>query len=134
MRSAPVQQVAIQPVGLEVGEGSLASDLRPQSGGILWQHLGDQEYLIASSRDGVADQLLGGAGAIHLCGVDMIHSEIDASSQGRDRGGGVAFIDVPGPLADDADLALQRTEPPCSDAGPRMVPGIMRHDDARVRR
>ena len=51
MRSAPVQQVAIQPVGLEVGERSLASDLRPQSGGILWQHLGDQEYLIAPARD-----------------------------------------------------------------------------------
>jgi hypothetical protein len=51
----------------------------------LWQHLGDQEYLIAPARDGVADQLLGGAGAVHLRGVDVIHSEIDASSQGGDR-------------------------------------------------
>jgi hypothetical protein len=34
---------------------------------------------------GVADQLLGGAGAVHLRGVDVIHSEIDASSQGGDR-------------------------------------------------
>jgi hypothetical protein len=32
IRSAPVQQVAIQPVGLEVGERSRESDLRPQSG------------------------------------------------------------------------------------------------------
>src|ERR1700727_737349 len=132
MRAAPVQQVAIQPVGLEVGKRSLASDLRPRSGGILWQHLGDQEYLIAPARDGVADQLLGGAGAIHLRGVDVIHSEINASSQGGDRGGGAAFLDVPGPLADDADLALQRTEPPLSDAGPRTAPGIMRHDVAHV--
>src|SRR5580692_11234659 len=53
MRSAPVQQVAIQPVGLEVAERSLASDLRPQSGGMLWQHLGDQKYLIAPAHDGV---------------------------------------------------------------------------------
>src|ERR1700721_1872377 len=55
MRSAPVQQVAIQPVGLEMGERSLASDLRPQSGGILWQHLGDPEYLIAPARAGAAE-------------------------------------------------------------------------------
>ena len=47
MRSAPVQQVAIQPISLEVSERSLASDLCAQSGGILWQHLGDQEHLIA---------------------------------------------------------------------------------------
>src|ERR1700727_2879586 len=65
MRSAPVQQVAIEPVGLEVGERSLASDLRPQSGGMLWQHLGDQKYLIAPAHDGVAHQVLGGPGAIH---------------------------------------------------------------------
>jgi hypothetical protein len=54
-------------------------------------------------------------------GVDVVHSEINASSQGGDRGGGVAFLDVPGPLADDADLALQRTEPPLLDAGPRAL-------------
>ena len=82
----------------------------------------------------VADQLLGGAGAIHLRGVDVIHSEINASLQGGDRGGGVAFLDVPGPLADDADLALQRTEPPLLDAGPRTAPGITQHDVAHVRR
>src|SRR4051812_16657606 len=64
MWSAPVQQVAIQPVSLEVIERSLASDLRTQSGGILWQHLGDQEHLISPARDGVADQFLGGTGAI----------------------------------------------------------------------
>ena len=33
---------------------------------------------------------------------------------------------------DDADLALQRTEWPLSDAGPRTVPGIIRHCVARV--
>src|ERR1700761_9484319 len=133
MRSAPVQQVAIQPVGLEVAERSLASDLRPQPGGILLQHLGDQKYLIAPAHDGVADEFLGGAGAIHLRGVDVIHSEINASSQGGDRGGSVAFLDVPRALADDADLARQRTELPLLNGGPRTVPGITRHDVARVR-
>ena len=98
------------------------------------QHLGDQEYLIAPARDGFADQVLGGAGAIHLRGVDVIHSEIDASSQGGDSGAGIAFLDVPGPLADDADLALQRTEPPLLDAGPRTASDITQHDGAHVRR
>ena len=48
--------------------------------------------------------------------------------------GGVALLDVPGPLADDADLALQRTELPLLDAGPRTAPGVTRHDVAHVRR
>ena len=95
---------------------------------------GDQEYLIAPARDGVADQLLGGAGAIHLRRIDVIHSEINASSHGGDRGGGVAFLDVPSPLADNADLALQRTEPQRLDVGSRTAPGITRHAGAHMRR
>ncbi|MDB5581427.1 MAG: hypothetical protein JWR80_6603 [Bradyrhizobium sp.] len=80
-----------------------------------------------------ADQLLGGAGAVHLRGVDMIHAEINASSQAGDCGGGVAFLDVPSSLADDADLTLKGTEPPLFDACPCTAPGTMQHDVARVR-
>ncbi len=127
MRSAPVQQVAIQPIGPEAGERSLASDLRPPPRRILWQHLGDQEHLVSPSRDGVADQLLGGAGPVHFRGVDVVHSEIDAAAQGGARGGAVAFLDVPGPQANDADLALQGAEPPLSNAGSVTAPGLMRH-------
>ena len=37
-------------------------------------------------------------------------------------------------LADDANLALQWTEPPLLDAGPRTAPGITRHEVVHVRR
>lgn len=133
MRSWPVKQVAIQPAGLQACERPLARDLGPLAGGILWHHLGDEEYLITPVRNGVADHLLRGAGAVHFGSVDVSHSEVDAPSQRGDGGSGAALLDVPGPLADDADLALQRTEPSLRDGGPRAARGIMRHDVARLR-
>ena len=57
----PVQEVAVQPVGLEARERPLAGRDRPAPRGILREDLGDQEDLVASPGDRLGDQILGGA-------------------------------------------------------------------------
>jgi hypothetical protein len=74
---------------------------------MLWKRLGDEEHLITLARDGFADHQLRGARAIHLRGVDVVHSKIEAAAQGGDRRCAIVPVDVPGPLADHADLALR---------------------------
>jgi hypothetical protein len=49
MRSAPVQKIAIEAVGLEALERPLASGDRRIAGGIVRQHLGDEEDLVAGA-------------------------------------------------------------------------------------
>src|SRR5207245_1007113 len=53
--------------------------------------------------------LLGGA--VHLRGVDVGHTELEAPAQSGDGGGAAAALDVPGPLADHRDLAVAGAEP-----------------------
>ena len=57
----PVQEVAVQPVGLEARERPLAGRDRPAPRGILREDLGDQEDLVASPGDRLGDKILGGA-------------------------------------------------------------------------
>ena len=66
----------------------------------MWQHLGDQKHRVAPSRDGLAHQLLGGALAIHLGGVDVGHAALDAALQRGDGLAAVAGFDKPAALAD----------------------------------
>src|SRR6266568_4792483 len=72
--AAPVQKVAIQPVGLKAAERPLARRDCSRSRSILRQDLGDQEDLIAAPADGLGNYLLGSAGSVHLGGVDMVHA------------------------------------------------------------
>jgi hypothetical protein len=44
------------------------------------QHLGDEEHLVAAAGDGLYDDLLGGAVAVHLGGIDVVHAEIEAAA------------------------------------------------------
>ena len=108
----PVQEVAVQPVGLEARERPLAGRDRPAPRGILRKDLGDQEDLVASPGDRLGDKILGGARQVHLRGVDVGHAEIEAPPQRIDRRAGVFVVVVPGPLADHRDLALGGSEWP----------------------
>ena len=120
VRAAPVQEVAVQPVGTEAGERPLARRDRPLQGGILGQDLGDEEDLVASPGDRFADHHLGVA--VHLRGIDVVHPEVEAMTQGGNRGGAVALVDVPGALPDHRDLAPSGTEPAIfHDRPPRRV-------------
>ena len=79
--------------------------------GVVRQHLGDEEHLVAAAGDGLADDALGGAVAVHLGGVDVVHAEIEAAAQRRDGRAAVAVFDVPGALADHRHVAAGRSEP-----------------------
>ena len=64
--------VAIQPIGAEAGERSLAGRPHAAPGGVRGQDLGNQEDLVASPGDGLADQSLDAARSVHLRGIDLV--------------------------------------------------------------
>src|SRR5689334_16062584 len=104
MRAAPVQEVAIEAVGSETREGSLAGGDGSAAGRVRRQHFRNQEDFVAEAFDGFGDPLFGSSGEIHFRVVDMGHAEIDAAAKGGYGAVVVAAIRVPGPLADDGDL------------------------------
>src|SRR6202171_5419497 len=93
-----MQQIAIEPVGLEALHRTLAGGNGAAPRGIAGQDLRHQKDFVASSCNGVRDDRL--RIAIHLGGVDMGHAEIDAAAQRGDRAFAIAAVDVPGALPD----------------------------------
>ena len=102
VRSAPMQQIAIEPVGLQSFQRALASCNGATPRGVARQHLGNQKQIVALARDRLRNDELGIA--IHLGGVDVGHAEIDAAAQRRDRALAIAAIDIPGALPDHGDF------------------------------
>ncbi len=87
-----MQQVKIDPVGLEPLQAALAGLDHALLRGVVRQHLADDEQPVAMPGDGAADDLLGGAAAVHLGRVDQIHAEVDAELQGGLLVGGAAAV------------------------------------------
>ena len=98
IRSAPMQQIAIEPIGLQSFQRALASCNGATPRGVARQHLGDQKQIVAVARDRLRNDELGIA--IHLGGVDVGHAKFDAAAQRRDRALAIAAIDIPGTLPD----------------------------------
>src|ERR1700730_6946600 len=92
------------------GKRPIASGHRPTARGVRGKHLGDQEELVASPGNRFGDHLLGGAGSVHLGGIDMVHAEIKALAQCGYSNSAIGLVDVPGALADRRDIALRGTE------------------------
>src|ERR1700722_13524293 len=80
MWSAPMQQVAVEPVGPEAVERSLASGDGTLNRGVLGQHLRYQKDLVAAAGNRATNQFLGVARTVHLGGVDMRHAEVEAAA------------------------------------------------------
>ena len=93
-----MQQIAIETIGLQPLQRSLAGGDGAAPRGVARQHLRDQEKPVALARDRIRDHEL--RIAIHLGGIDMGHAEIDATPQRRDRSLAVAAIEIPGALPD----------------------------------
>src|SRR3954453_17218108 len=68
--SWPMQQVEVQVIGAEPGKARLASPRDTVSGHVIGRHLGDQEYAVALTGNGAADQFLGAALAVPLRRAD----------------------------------------------------------------
>ena len=77
VRPAPMQQIAIQPVGLEMAKRALASGAHARLRGVVRQHLRDEKDLFPASGDGLADDRLRASVAIHLGRVEMGQAEIE---------------------------------------------------------
>src|SRR5216683_13668 len=76
IRTAPVQQVAIQPVGPQPRERVLAGRDRSASGGMLGKDLGDQEHFVASASNRFGDDFRRGLdlGMTHIDTAEMYGS------------------------------------------------------------
>ena len=99
----PVQQVEIDPVGPQMGEGTVQARVDAPAVGILGQHLGDEELVLSAiSLQGPADQQLGPAVGIHLGRVDQTEAQFEAVPQAGDLALGTAVVlgHLPGPLAE----------------------------------
>jgi hypothetical protein len=105
---APMQQIAIEPVGFEARERPLTGSDRPGAGRILRQDLRDQEDLITTTRDRLGYDVLGDP--VHFRRIDMRHSKVESTLQSGNRRGPAAAIYLPGSLADHSNVAISRTE------------------------
>ena len=98
-----MQQIAVERIGLQPLQRSLACGDGAAPRCVARQHLGDEIEIVAlAARDRVRDHELGVA--IHLRGIDVGHAELDATAQRRDSVSAVAAIDVPGALPDHGDF------------------------------
>src|SRR5882724_252077 len=94
----PMEEVAVEAVGAQAAEARLARARHTRARGVLGQHLGDEEDLVAPPGDRLADQLLDAAGAVHLRRVDVRHAGVEP---GAERRRAPVALHVPRPLADD---------------------------------
>ena len=110
MRPAPMQQVAVQPVGAEARKRARAGLPCPGSRRVLRQHLGHQKDLVAAAGNGLADPLFGRTRPVHLGGVDMVHAEVEPSAQCRDRRVAGRLLEIPGAEPDHRRVTAGRAE------------------------
>jgi len=113
MGTAPVKQVAIQPVGSQARQGFLACRESAPLRGIARQDLGDEEDFIAPAGDRLCDDPFRGPRAVHFRGIDMSQAEIETAAQGSDGRGRRRCLYLPGSLADRRNTALSAAECAC---------------------
>jgi hypothetical protein len=83
--AAPMQQITVKTIGLEVLQRFFAGIERAAVRGVAGEHLGNQKYFIAPTGDCLGDHRLGGAAAIHFRRVDVRKTEVHPQAQRRDR-------------------------------------------------
>src|SRR5262249_34528607 len=80
----PVRQIEMDGVGAERLEAALAGGGDAAARGVVRIDFADDEGLVAAAGEGLADQLLDGALAVHLGRIDERQPEIEAEPQRRD--------------------------------------------------
>jgi hypothetical protein len=108
--TAPMQQIAIEPVGPESSERSLACGDGFPARGIFRQNFLNQKHFVAAPGDRFGNQLFHSAAPVHLRGINVVHAEIQTRLQGADRLSAIAHLEVPGPLPNDRNFSLRQTE------------------------
>ena len=98
--AAPMQQVTVEPVGLQPSQRSFAGRHGAIPRGVLGHHLGDQEDLVAAAGNRLADDLLGCAEAVQFGRVDVAQAPVEAVPQSRNGRRPRGPLEMPGSLAD----------------------------------
>ncbi len=96
--AAPMQEIEIEPIRLEPLQAALAGGNRPLARGVVRIDLADEEEIVAPPGDGLADDGLRHAFAVHLGRIDQPHAELDPQLHRRQLGRplGRALAHAPG--------------------------------------
>src|SRR6056297_544946 len=114
IRAAPMQKIAVEPIGAEPLERVFASLDRAIVRGVRGQHLGYEEGFITPARDSFTHDVLGGTAGIHFRCIDVREPDVEAVSQRADGFVARALLDVPGALADNRHLPVLGAERDCA--------------------
>ena len=117
----------------QAAEARLARAQHPRARGVLRQHLGDEEDLLAPPRDRLADQLLDPAGAVHLGRIDVGHAQVEPGAERSHRRGTAVALHVPRPLANDGHGDARRAERLASHRSRSRTAGSTRSTGAAMR-
>ena len=103
--AAPVQQVQVEIIRLQALQAVFAGRDRVAAARVRRQHLADDIDLIAPAGDGLRNELLGAAVAVHLGGVDEVGAEVEARAQRLLLGRALVLVlaDLPRALAEPRD-------------------------------
>ena len=98
IRAAPVQQIEIDPIGVQPFQTARAGRRNSGAGGIARIHLTDNENPVPPPLHHLGHHLFGAALGVHLGGVDQRHAEIETQTQRSHlaRRLGLALAHVPG--------------------------------------
>src|SRR5579875_2691118 len=92
-----MEQVQIQRVCTEATEAAFASCDGAVTRRVAWQHLADEEDILAAAGNCLTDKFFGSSITVHLSRVDQAHAEIEASAQGGNlvRTASCGFSQIP---------------------------------------
>ena len=113
MRAGPVQQIEIEVIAAQPRDAAPRRFERSRVRRVLGQHFaGDEKALPRDAVDRLAEQLLDGARAVHLGGIEVRHAELDAAPQRAHRffAAGTALRHIPRTLSDRRKLDAGRAE------------------------
>ncbi len=103
--AAPVQQIEVEPVGVQPLQALLAGPRQAGAGGVLRIGLRNEEHPVPETAEGDGQEALGRAVAVHLCCIDEREAVLDPRpDRGGLRGAAVASLaHPPGALAQRRD-------------------------------
>src|SRR5262245_35302444 len=91
VRTAPVQQVEVETVGLQAAQAALAGGNRSLARGVVRVDLADEVEAVTLAGHRLPDDLLGAALAVHFGGVEQPHAEIKTKLERLDLGAALAL-------------------------------------------
>ena len=98
--AAPMQEVAVKPVGSQTRQGSLARLECAALRCVARQYFGDQEDFVAPALECLGNEGFRGPRSVHFGGVDVRQAEVESAAKRGDGGVGRRLFERPRALTD----------------------------------